>query len=142
MNVIKLSDPKSIEGVSEILSFDATPPNSIRKMIEFNLEFSKVPYDSGISPGVLVKSEGKTIAAIRPEVTTDDSTKIRKVKYHTIAFSIAKEYISESELQIQFYPNTDKLVTYRIGMTAATVITKNGEDYVRVPLVEFLKSDR
>lgn len=61
MKVIKLSDPKSIEGVSEVLSFDATPPNSIRKMIEFNLEFSKVPYDSGISPGVLVKSEGKTM---------------------------------------------------------------------------------
>ena len=142
MNVIRLSDPKSVKAVPEILSFDATAPNKIRKLIGFNLEFTKVPYDSGISPGVLINGEGKPIAAIRPEVTTDDSTKIRKIAYHSIEFSVGQEYLSESELFIQFHPNTDKFVSYRIALTAATVITKKGDDYVRVPLVDVLKAER
>ncbi|MFT4550567.1 MAG: hypothetical protein ACI8XO_002133 [Verrucomicrobiales bacterium] len=85
----------------------------------------------------MINGGGKPIAAIRPEVTTDDSTKFRKFAYH----SITEKYLSESELFIPFYPNTDRFVSFRINMTAATVTTKKDDDYVRVPLSDLLKAE-
>ena len=140
LNQIDVANAKAISEIDEILAFHAFEPDPKNGTIRFIFEFADIEFDSGISPVLIVNEGGKKVGHVHPDVSLDETKFMRKNANNMIEVSLAPKFVYESELWIQFFPNTENLVTYKISFQAATVLRKVEGSVTKTPMDDFLKS--
>ena len=112
-NIIEIADSNQITDIDEIVRFWARLDDPNDNIFGFLFHFKGVTFDSKIGPQLKLHDRNKLIISVSPKVRHDKDRFYWKRPSNMIDFKIALNYVDKAQLCIQFYPDTEKAVTYR-----------------------------